>query len=508
MRTHSEKAAIASVFTHFQIFLAILSGVVLFPWVVKSVGAYSYGLWLATGEAVSYVLLGDLGVFAVLPWLIAAQLGACNSEQLRDYLSSAIAIGCALALLIVATCLSLLLIDFQAMGISKRVSDQVLVPTVVILALNGVSYPLRAFEAFLVGSQDVVAIGILKVLQHLLTISLTIHMIVCETGILGLAIAAGLPPLVYGVIATVRVLFTQPEIFRYLQSPKLVNCLYLIREGFGAWLGGIGYRMMAASNGIIFAVMGKPEWGTIYASTNKVSQILSPMCSIIPDSGLVGVSHVFAGGDVEHTRRSVSCLILLYGLIPSIAAVGVLVCNPAMVTWWMSPELYGGPYVNLLLCLGLIISGLSGGMVKLASVVGWRQTVGWNTVVAGCAYGVLGYLMAKSRGLAGLAEAAIIVWTLIVMPLGIVLMNRVYCIDIKHLQSLGFGRWLATITLAMVIAVFVGNILTDQPFRAIAAGIICVFVLSYSLRPFIESAPWPVKVRYWLSRIRIIPKQP
>ena len=47
------------------------------------------------------------------------------------------------------------------------------------------------------------------------------------------------------------------------------------------------------------------------------------MCSILPDSGLIGLSQVHGAGDPTRTRRVVICLLTLYLLIPGVVAIGL-----------------------------------------------------------------------------------------------------------------------------------------------------------------------------------------
>jgi len=505
MKAHSTSAVISSVFSHIQFVLAIISGFVLFPMIIHSVGTYHYGLWLATGEVVSYVLLGDLGVFAVLPWLIASRIGAEDLKGLRQCISDSIAIGCMIGGILFAFCMVALYVDPMLLGIPTVVWNVVLYPTMLLLFLNGVGYPFRAFNALLIGAQDVIFSGFLSILQSVLLIALTGLTIFSGTGILGLAWSTGFPPLLVSLFAFLRTLWKHPYAIQGMHYPNLQGCRVLFREGFGAWLGGLGVRLMVASNGIILASVGRPDWATIYASTGKISQILTPMCSIVPDSGLVGISHVHASNAQERTKRSVVCLILLYAIIPSFAAIGLLVLNPSFVTWWIGPDLYAGHYINILVAICLIFAGLSSGLVKLVSVVGWRQIVGLSTVLAGLVYAFLGYLLVCWHGLAGLAEAAICVWIGMLLPIGIYLIRKVYHVRVADFCAVGLRRWFWITLPLLIISSIIGISLKQNPLGAFMASIACTGTYGILLRPTLALAPWPEKVRHWLCRLRLIP---
>lgn len=502
----SQKAVISSLFTYVQFGLALLSGVVLFPLIVTSVGSYSYGLWLATGEAISYVLLGDLGVFTVLPWLIAASAGASDFDNLRQHLSNAFVIGCALGLLLLLAAGVLIYTTRTTLSPNISQINEVVASVALLLLLNGLCYPFRVANAYLTGVQDIYFTGGLAVCLNVMTIVLTVAMVLGGTGIFGLAIATGLPPLIGGAASAIRMWFRHSIIFHDVRRPTYGGCCKLFREGFAGWLGGLGFRLMTASNGIVFSLTGHPEWGTVFASTNKIAQILSPLCSTMPDSGLIGLGHVYAAGDHVRTHRSVVCLLLLYLVLPSFAAIGLLILNSVFVDWWIGPELFAGSYVNTLMAANLVASVVAGGCLKLVCVVGNRHVVGCTTLIAGIVYAVLGFCMVRVREIAGLAETSLIVSLLVVLPVGGQLITRVFGVRYRELSQYGMGRWLAISIPMLIAACVIGVYVRGSMAIAITVSVVVICLYGFLLRSVLSEVPWPIRVRFWLARLSIIPK--
>src|SRR5712664_4968554 len=85
--SRTRKAVILAGFTYAQLGLAMMSGLVLIPFVLSALGQRSYGLWLATGELLAYAGMLDFGVVAMLPWLIAQADGRRDVEQMRAILA-------------------------------------------------------------------------------------------------------------------------------------------------------------------------------------------------------------------------------------------------------------------------------------------------------------------------------------------------------------------------------------------------------------------------------------
>ena len=66
----------------------------------------------------------------------------------------------------------------------------------------------------------------------------------------------------------------------------------LFIEGIGTWIGGWGWRMFAASDGLVLAALGRPTQVAALACTNKLAQSLVQFSWIPCDNGLVGLAHL------------------------------------------------------------------------------------------------------------------------------------------------------------------------------------------------------------------------
>src|SRR5438132_10366264 len=89
----TRKAVLTASFAYAQFALSMASTFVLLPFILRAFGARSYGLWLATGELVGYLGMTDLGVFSILPWLMAVAEGRGNRESVRRLLANGLAVG-------------------------------------------------------------------------------------------------------------------------------------------------------------------------------------------------------------------------------------------------------------------------------------------------------------------------------------------------------------------------------------------------------------------------------
>jgi hypothetical protein len=270
-------------------------------------------------------------------------------------------------------------------------------------------------------------------------------------------------------------------------------------------------RLLTASSGLVFAALGRPDWATVYAATGKLAQAAQTVCWVVPDSGLVGLGQLSGEKDPDRTRRAVLCLLLLYLLLPGAAAVVVLLVNPWFVRIWpgVGPQCYAGDYVNVLIALNFVVGSAVTGLFKVVAVVGHRIRIGMATVVYGAAAAGLGYLLGREHGMAGLAEGAVIAGVALAIPYGLCVVRAVHQLGPRELVAGGVGRWAAITVPLLAAAGWLGGQLADGPVAAIAAaGVVLALAYAAVLRPVIDRAPWPDRVRGWLRRAWLVPAAP
>lgn len=504
--SRTRNAALGTAFTSAQYLLALVSGFILFPMTIRYLGAYDNGLWLITGELAGYLLLGDLGVFAVLPWLVAAKDGAGDRAGIARNVADALCVGLAVGAGAVTLAAAIRLCDPASLGVNPGDWEKVSGPLAFVIVLGGVGFPLRAFTALLVGLQDVTFLGWVNLSQAAVTVALTATLIPLGFGLPGLAVAVGVPPLLSGLAAAGRAFTRHPETVVAWYRPRWAGCRHLVGQGIGAWLGGLGFRLLTASSSLVFAWLGRPDWATVYAATGKVAQVLQTMCLVIPDGGLVGLSQLHGEGDSARTRRLVMCLLLLYLIVPGAAALAVLAANPWFVRVWLGADLYAGDYVSGLIALNLLVGAAVSGLFKVVAVVGFRLRIGSASVVYGSVAAGLGYLLGRDRGPAGLAEGALLAGGILAVPYGLIALRATHGIGTRELASGIVGRGLLLTAPLLVAAALLGGVFADGPPAVLAAvGVGLAAGYAILLRSVIAEAPWPEGLRKLLLRLRLIP---
>jgi hypothetical protein len=96
------------------------------------------------------------------------------------------------------------------------------------------------------------------------------------------------PQVLMGFVSLLRVGSIAPDLLRAWHRPHWAAIRQLFTEGTGSWIGGWGWRLFSASDGLVLASMGRPTAVAALAFTNKLAQALTQLSWVPCDSGLPG----------------------------------------------------------------------------------------------------------------------------------------------------------------------------------------------------------------------------
>ena len=502
--SRTRRAITAAGFQYAQLALSLVTGVVIFPLTIRAIGVDEFGLWLASGEIVGYLLLGDLGVFAVLPWLIAARDGAGDRAGIGLLTANGLSVGVVVALFLSATAISLWVLDFAFIGVNPDKWALVREPLIAMLLLSAVGFMLRPFTAVLAGLQDVVFVGWLSLGQTALTIGLTVGLVIGGGfGLVGLAVATALPPVLLGLAAAGRVVVTHRNAVR-LPRPSLVGGCHLVREGFGLWVAGLGVRLLTGSTSLILVGLGRTSEATLYAATGKAAQLLQNLAWILPDNALIGLSQVRATGNLEHTRRAVMSLLVMYLLTSGFIAFAVLAANPALVGVLFGSDLYAGGAVNGIVAMNLITGSAVTGLFKVVATAEYRMAIGFATLAFGGIATALSLGLGRLGGLVWVAAGPVIAAVVFAVPVGLWLLQKVYPLTVREVVLWCFA-WAARSAPFLFAGAAAGITLETRPVWCFATAAFLGFGYVAFTRPVVAIVPWPETIRRILERLRMVP---
>lgn len=402
-RTH--RASIAAGFAYLQFGLSIVVGVALVPFVLHRVGERLYGYWLASGEVLAYAAMADFGMMGVVPWMIAEADGRRDRVEIRRLISTAL---CS-AVVVAAIYAVLVGVLWHVAQVKLEPADRLAIagPLTLIAVVTAIVMPFRVFGSVLTGLQDVRFYGTLSAVNWAIDIVITVVLLSKGYRLYALACAATVP-LVFGVIAMfLRVRAVAPDLLHDWPRPSFAEVGKLFREGLGAWLGGWGWRLSAATDAIVLASVGSPLWITILAMTAKLGQMLTQMSWVPGDSSLVGLAQLSGERRPERMRDAVAAVFRVYLSLATAGACVVLAVNGAFVRGWVGGHLFGGMAMNAILATLVVVSTITHGTATIASVLGRRMHVGIATLISGAVQVAVAVMLARRFGVIGVPIAAL-----------------------------------------------------------------------------------------------------
>ncbi len=504
--SRTRKAIITAGFGYAQFALAMVSGILLIPFILTRIETRTYGLWLATGEFIAYAAILDLGVFGVLPWLVAEADGRKDRDALRSLIVRGLVIGLCVGLAFIA------LFGFMwsfAPGFLKLTDfdRSSLKGPLTLLALGTLLvYPLRAFNAVLIGLQDATFNGILTILRPTLSIVLTLVLLFNGYGLYALATAVVVPQIVTMIASLLRVIWIAPDLFKGWHLPSLTSIKLLFGQSVGVWLGGFGWQLVAASSGLVITYLGHPEWVPIYLCTSKVSQLLMQMCWMLPDSGLVGLAQLHGEGKMERVRSVIGTMLQLHLLLASGAACLVLAFNPLFVKLWVGVNFFGGLGLNALLAIGLIWLTWIHALVGTTAVIGNRLRVGIATILNGLLHVLLAVLLGSVWGLKGIVVASMASGALTTLPIGSWLLRLSVGLDFtRTLKRILVPWFVRAVPLLAIAGVFGTYFMIVSLWKGVLFVLLLGITYLWWMRPLYRNLPLNPRIRALLVTLRLVP---
>ncbi|MGQ0505609.1 MAG: lipopolysaccharide biosynthesis protein [Myxococcaceae bacterium] len=501
----TRRALILSGFTYAQSALSILSSLVLTRIWLDTLGDRVYGAWQATGALVAYAALTDLGVFAVLPWLIAEADGKKDTPGLRALLAHGLIAGLGVGVLF-ALATGGLWTGYASL-LKLNAADQVLLlgPVVALVVLTAIGYPLKVFTGALTGLQDFAFIGTAGLLQVLLQIALSLGLLWKGHGLYGIALGNAVPPLLTSLASFVRLKTLRPQLLRAWPRIQLSRARPIFAGGLGTWLGTTGWLMAFSSNNALIGFLGQLPLVPMFAVTSRMGFILMQQSWALPDSGLVGLAQLAGEGLRERVRHVVAAMMRFHLIVSGGVACAVLALNPAFVRLWVGESRFGGLTLNAVFALDILALSFVHATVVPIGVLGHRLKIGAITLANGALHIALALVLGRVWGLVGVAAATVLSSCLTTLPVGLVLLPRTADLSSGTILYEVIARWAVRFVPIAGLSLFLGT----QWRRLPAPLLICAALLmavgyAFWMRPLYKDLPLPNRVRLTLARLRLL----
>jgi Na+-driven multidrug efflux pump len=404
-------------FNYLQSGLSMVIGLWITRFFILDLGEHVYGKWTASAALLNYATLADLGMLAVLPWLVAEADGRRDEAGLAKLLKHGVAVAAMAGALFLAAAAVLWLAYPWVLHLSDEDKALLRGPLTLLAVAIAVGYPLRAFSAFLNGVQDVLFLGVLGTVQviggALLMVVLASH----GYGLYALAAGVALPPLCSSAISCIRALWKRPELRKWAGRLEWPTLKPMLTGGSGSLLGSLGWQLAFASDAVVIGYLGSAREVTVFAVTSRLGLILMQLGWTLPDSANVGLAQLKAEA-AARVPGVVLSILRTHLLVAGAVACAVLALNPGFVNRWVGAELFGGWALNSALALAILALSSAHALLVAVAVLGKRFIAGLFTTINGLLHIGLALLWGRGLGLTGVALATTASAFVSTIPLG------------------------------------------------------------------------------------------
>lgn len=357
-------------FHYVAIALAFASGLVLVPLYLKYIPLDLYGAWLATGNIVVWLTAVDPGLSTVLQQRVGIAYGRGDLQDVRAMLAAGLLIagGVSASILVLGLVVSGQLPTWLDLA---PTIDGALLKRAFLLAVTGTAVTIFSFAITAVnqGLQSSVGIGLVYGVVNLLGIILTVALLYNGFGLLaipvatlfrGLGLTLGNAGYLSWRLVSERIGFL-PSLQQIPVLTRLVSYTFLARAG-----------SVVANNADAFIVarfLGA-EVVPVLTLTRKAPDMSRLLVERPAVAFMPAVSHLVGAGQIDKARQVLLRLVRLILWLLGLLWGGFFAFNDDFVRLWVGPELFAGSVINVVICLGLVVTVISNSLANLCLALG------------------------------------------------------------------------------------------------------------------------------------------
>jgi O-antigen/teichoic acid export membrane protein len=478
----------------------MLVGLWLTRFVLAHIGQHGYGLWVSGTQLLSYLLLMDFGIVALLPREVAYATGRATGEILHSELVQITGQSARIVLLqtpVVA--LGALLLWLSASARWPELKQPLLWVMLVFVAF----FPLRIFAATLEGLQDLAFLGSVQFCAWALNVLATVFFLSRGWGLNALAAGWVVLQTVQTASCLIRLRARFPEALPS-SLPRLARqeIVTFFRRGFWLSVAQIAQTLLGGSDVLLIGILIDPSLAAVYALTAKLVSVLANQPQLLMNAASPAISQLKATGDYPRLLIVSICLMRVAMTVSGLVACIVLAVNDRFVALWVGPGKFGGLTLTGLLVAAMLLRHLNLTAVVSLICYGQEKRVSLTTLSDGIVTIVSSLAAIKLWGLAGAPIGSIVGVSLVSLPVNFTRLSREAHVPAGVILK-SLVPWFWRFALAAIIAQLFRetHLLDTLPGFFLASAIIAAIYMALLL-PLFFRAPLDQYTRPLLSKLR------
>ncbi len=376
--------------------IAALQSIVLLPSYLHWIGPQQYGMWLATGELLLWLVAFDCGI----PNQMIQRIGQAHAKGFRPQVAQQFASGMALLLSLS------ILVFVVASGLTIFLAPEFLRMSLVLAsAATSLVIINYGFQGLGRAIQQTAAINGIAIAATVAGFVTTFFMLQGGQGLIsiatGLLVRSG-----GGTVGSIVVFCFHSQFDVARRGLKVLpdDLKELLRESPTMLVSGVAYALMNHSQIMIATVTLGPVAAVSLSVTRKVVEFAKAVLDTISYASEGGFAHLIAEGNVDSLRKAIIDVDHRFWACASLLLGGYIALNPSFVPLWTRGQYHGDLALTMILAFGMGASAWSYlGIARLRASGEFRTAS--RFLIADCFARVA--LMALGTVLAGLYGLAI-----------------------------------------------------------------------------------------------------
>ncbi len=480
--------------------LVMVVGLWFTPFLLRHLGQRDYGLWAVATQILGYLLLLDMGVFALLPRETGNATGLAQGRPELAQLSH-----------LTSKVLRIVLIQLPALALAAALTWYFLppawmalrAPLAMMLVVFVVLFPFQILQGILNGLQDLSFIGFTRMLSWTITTVVSLVLVFKGLGLYSLAIGWA-----SGEVASIACMAWRTKVrFPYVLPRKVFSARWQESRAYlsrSLWVttSRVASILLNGSDVLIIGAVLGPIAVVPYVCTGKLISVFSNQPQMLMDLALPGMSEMRYSESRDRIRQASTALSQIMLLFSGALAFAVLVLNRSFVGRWVGVTQYGGFTLTVLIMALVLLRHWSRTLINTIFCFGYERWISVVSLVDGAVTVTLAIVLTHFFGPAGAPIGGIIGVCLVSLPVNLRALSKELGVSVAALL-LPYRGWALRLAVLMVSAAFLQRSFTWHSLpimAAIGAGSLLVYLLI--MFPVASSPPASIYVLPLLHGLR------
>jgi len=393
--------------------VVMVTGLWLTPFLLKHLGQHDYGLWLVGLQTLSYLVLMDFGVVALLPRATAYATG--HAIRGTDGGDLADLVGRTARIVLYQT--PMVALAVAVMYWVVPMGPAIRGPILVAMLGFALLFPLRIFQAVLHGLQESPYLGKLQFVSWGVSTALMVLLIWRGVGLYSLAVGWVLGQLLPALLSFYRLKTAFPNVLPS-RLPKLERKDLFRALTSGTWVSvaQIAQVLVAGTDFVIIGKLLGPSVVVPYACTQKLIGVLANQPHMIMEMAAPGLSQMKTSESREVIFRVCNALALGMLSVSGVVACVALAVNHSFVSWWIGERQFGGPLLTIAFVASMLLRQWSNTSMYTIFALGYERRISITTLIDGMVSLSAGLVLVRWLGPIGAPCGSILGICLVSIP--------------------------------------------------------------------------------------------